>query len=249
MRLQKQIQDLQTRIAGLPDGKLLSCRNKNRYKWYVSDGHQSTYIPKSNRPLAEQLALKKYLTISLEELSREAYALDCYLKHCPSTQNAAEQFLKESSGYGDLLSGLVTPLSQELSDWAVSAYERNPNYQEQLIHKTTSGNFVRSKSEAIISMFLHTNCIPYRYECALSLGEVTLYPDFTIRHPHTGEYYYWEHFGRMDDSVYCKNTYSKLQLYTSHGIVPSIQLITTYETKDTPLDSEMIEKIIEHYFL
>lgn len=249
MWLQKQIQEIQTKIANLPGGKLLCCRNENRYKWYVSDGHQSTYIPKSNRTLAEQLALKKYLTISLEELSREAYALDCYLKHCRSTRNAAEQFLKESCGYAELLSNLVTPLSQELSDWATSAYEHNPNFQEQLIHRTTSGNFVRSKSEAIISMFLHTNRIPYRYECALSLGEVTLYPDFTIRHPHTGQYYYWEHFGRMDDPVYYKNVYSKLQIYTSHGIVPSIQLITTYETKDNPLDSEVIEKIVEHFFL
>lgn len=130
-----------------------------------------------------------------------------------------------------------------------SPYEHNTKYKEQLIHKTSSGNLVRSKSEAMIDMFLYMNRIPFRYECALQLGDTTLYPDFTIRHPQTGELYYWEHFGRMDDPFYYKNVFSKLHLYTSHGIIPSIHLITTYETKENPLSSEIIEKIIEHYFI
>ena len=130
-----------------------------------------------------------------------------------------------------------------------SSYEHNPNYPEQLLHKTSSGNLVRSKSETIIDMFLYTNQIPFRYECALHIGDTTVFPDFTIRHTQTGALYYWEHFGRMDDPSYYKNVFSKLQLYTSHGIIPSINLITTYETKENPLSSEVIEKIIEHYFL
>lgn len=72
---------------------------------------------------------------------------------------------------------------------------------------------------------------------------------FTIRHPKTGEVFYWEHFGLMDNPTYSKNAYSKLQLYTNHGIIPSIQLITTYETKEHPLTAETIEKIVENYFL
>ncbi len=98
-------------------------------------------------------------------------------------------------------------------------------------------------------MFLHLNKIPFRYECALHLGETTLFPDFTIRHPATKEIYYWEHFGLMDSSAYAQNAYSKLQLYTSHNLIPSIQLITTFETKEHPLHSKVIENIIEQYFL
>ena len=98
-------------------------------------------------------------------------------------------------------------------------------------------------------MLLYINKIPFRYECALHLGETTLFPDFTIRHPKTGNVYYWEHFGLMDNPAYSQNAYSKLQLYTSHGIIPSIQLITTYETKDNPLSTDIVEKIIAYYFL
>lgn len=148
-----------------------------------------------------------------------------------------------------LLTPYFTPLSQELSDWMNSPYEHNPHHPEHLLYKSSSGNLVRSKSEAIIDMLLSLNKIPFRYESALQLGEVTLFPDFTIRHPKTGIVYYWEHFGLMDNPIYSQNAFSKLQLYTSHGIIPSIQLITTYETKENPLCPDTVEKIITHYFL
>ena len=81
------------------------------------------------------------------------------------------------------------------------------------------------------------------------LDGIMIYPDFTIRHPKTGETFYWEHFSLMDNPTYSKNACSKLQHYISSGIIPSIQLITTYETKDNPLSAEKVEKIVEEYFL
>lgn len=123
------------------------------------------------------------------------------------------------------------------------------NHPEQLIHKSCSGNVVRSKSEAMIDMFLYMNKIPFRYECALELEQITLFPDFTIRHPKTGKLYYWEHFGMMDNVNYAKKTYSKLELYGRYGIIPSIQLIVTFETKEHPLTVDVIEKLIKEYFL
>ena len=100
----------------------------------------------------------------------------------------------------------------------------------------------------MIDMLLYQNQIPFRYECALTLGNTLLHPDFTIRHPATGEYYYWEHFGLMDQPVYASNAFSKLRLYAENGILPGIHLITTYETLEHPLSMEMVEKIIKYYF-
>lgn len=248
-RLQEQIKDLEAKIATLPKGKLICCHNKKYYKWFSSNGHEKTYIPKANRALAEQLATKKYLTLTLEDLKNEVRALDFYLKHHNKDAGQAEKLLTEEFGFSELLSSHFTPLSQELSSWKESPYEQNPYYTDQLIHRTAAGIHVRSKSEAMIALLLYKNKIPFRYECALRRNETTVYPDFTIRHPKTGEFYYWEHFGLMDDPVYSKNAYSKLQFYTSCNIIPSIQLITTFETKDIPLSSEMIESLIEYYFL
>ncbi len=128
-------------------------------------------------------------------------------------------------------------------------YDKNKLHPEQLIHKTPLGECVRSKSEAFILMCLQQNKIPYRYECVLHLDSMTFYPDFTIRHPRTGKVYYWEHFGMMDYRDYAKKAYAKLDIYQMHGIIPSINLIVTFETKEHPLDLEMVEKLIEHYFL
>lgn len=76
-----------------------------------------------------------------------------------------------------------------------------------------------------------------------------MYPDFTIRHPITGEMVYWEHFGLMDEEAYRNSVYKKLKLYCDNGIIPSINLITTYETKQHPLDANHVEAIIKEYFL
>lgn len=244
----EQLNNIQKQISQLPEGKLICSRNEKRYKWYRSDGKEKTYIPKSNRALAEQLAIKKYLLLKKEEIAQKISAFDLYLLQYPQSMEKSEQLLM-SSGYAELLAPFFTSLSEELSVWATAEYEHNSSYMDQLLHKTVSGNMVRSKSEAMIDMVLYSNRIPFRYECALSLEGITIFPDFTIRHPKTGQFFYWEHFGKMDNPAYYKNVYSKLQLYNSNGIVPSINLITTYETKDNPLSSEIIEKLVNHYFM
>ena len=248
-RLAKQIKSIESQLESCPEGKLICSHNENRYKWYQRDGKSKIYIPKSNRTLAEQLAIKKYLSLLKEDLSKEKRAIDSYLKHHASDVGKAEKLLTETSEYKNLLTPYFKPLSQELSEWANASYERNTNHSEHLKIQSVSGNYVRSKSEAIIDMLLHINKIPFRYECALRLGEFTIYPDFTIRHPKTGEVFCWEHFGLMDNLSYSKNVVSKLQLYISNNIIPSIQLITTYETQKNPLCTDMVEKIIEEYFL
>ena len=55
-----QILQMQNQLNELPEGKLLISREGKYVKWYVSNGHTKTYIPKKNRLLAEQLAQKKY---------------------------------------------------------------------------------------------------------------------------------------------------------------------------------------------
>ena len=76
-----------------------------------------------------------------------------------------------------------------------------------------------------------------------------MFPDFTVRHPQSGEFYIWEHFGKIDIPSYAQNSFQKMQLYTSSGYIPTINLITTYETKEHPLTAKKIEDIVQQYFL
>ena len=246
-RLDSQIKTIRQEISSLPEGKLICCHHGTRCKWYQSDGRSKTYIPKQNASLAELLARKKYLTLKLEDLENEKRALGFYLRHhSPSGQ--ADILLTKPSEYQKLLAPQFTPISAEQSCWMNSPYEHNTSHPERLLYKSTSGHTVRSKSEMMIDMLLYQYQIPFRYECSLKLGNTLLHPDFTIRHPITDEYYYWEHFGLMDQPAYAANAHSKLQTYTENGIVPGIHLITTFETQEHPLSMEMVERIIEYYF-
>lgn len=255
-RIENKLKTIEFELKKLPEGTLICSQNNTRYKWYNSNGKSKTYIPKANRKLAEQLALRKYLNLERKELLEEKQAIDYYLKHSPSRKKesselycSADYLVSTNPEFKNLLHSQIIIKDEQLRAWQNEDYSRNPKYPEQLIHKTISGNMVRSKSEAMIDMLLYKNSIPFRYECALQLGPHTFYPDFTIRHPVTGEFYYWEHFGMMDDPTYYKNVYPKLYTYTSFGIIPNIQLVTTYETSDNPLSSEEIENILSRYFM
>lgn len=247
--LEYKIRDLKSQINNLPKGKLICSRNGNYYKWYHYIKHNKNYIPKKNRLLAEQLAYKEYLSNQLKDLSNEQSAISQYLNHRthaeydPFLTNPEFQALISSNfkNYSGINSDII-------NEWLNEPYEKNEHYPEQLIHKSISGNFVRSKSESIIDMLLFTNKIPFRYECALLLDETTFFPDFTILHPTTHKIYYWEHFGLMDIESYSKNAFNKLQIYANYNIFPTSNLITTYETKNNPLDIKLIEHIIQHYF-
>jgi hypothetical protein len=235
------------KLQSLPEGKLLCSRDKNNFKYYHKISNKKVYLDKSKQKLAEQLAVKSYIHALLKDISHELTANQFYLRHY-ADKSFVESLLNHP-GIQRLLNPYFKPHSKELAEWMSSPYTHNPYYPEHLSHKTVLNFLVRSKSESMITMMLHTNNIPFRYECELVLGSQIIYPDFTIRHPQTGECYYWEHLGKMDDPNYYKNKFRLLEQYTSHGIVPSINLILTFETQRHPLTADVIQKIIEHYFL
>jgi hypothetical protein len=59
---------------------------------------------------------------------------------------------------------------------------------------------------------------------------------------------YWEHLGMMDDPVYVENALQKIALYEQNGIFPGEDLILTYETEQTILNTSKIEELVKRYF-
>ena len=80
----QELRTIQKQLQKLPPGKLICSRNRTTVKWYQGDGHSKTYIPKANRTLAEQLALKKYLQQHEQILLQEQAAITAYLKYSPA---------------------------------------------------------------------------------------------------------------------------------------------------------------------
>ena len=206
-----------------------------------------TYIPKKKRHLAEKLATKRYLTHLLDDLEAEVKAIDYYIQKRKPEKDQANQVYFQDEEYRKLIAPYFEPVSENLQEWEKSSFMSNPKFPEQLIHKSISGNLVRSKSEAMIDMFLFQKKIPYHYEEEMKLGGNFIYPDFTIRHPRTGEFYYWEHFGRMDDPEYADRSVRKMKIYAKHGYDIGKPMIYTMETKNEPLSTAQINGIIEKY--
>lgn len=242
-----EITEVQKQIDSLPDGKLICVQNGKYGKWFNSQKKGYSYIPTKDKEFAGQLAIKSYLACRIEDLKDEQNAIKSYLKHYDSQHLRTHELLSKPV-YQNLLSKYFQPLSQELDEWCKMPYEHNTQNPENLIHESISGNILRSKSEAMIDMLLYQLKIPYRYECQLNLNGTILYPDFTIRHPYNGKLYYWEHFGMMDSPFYVQNYLKKMRTYLENGIIPDIDLITSFETKDRPLTSQKVQKLINNYF-
>ncbi len=247
-KIEEQIQSIDLELSRMPAKHLFCTRNGTHFKWYESDGKNNTYIPKKERAYAEQLAAKKYLTLLREDLCNEKNAIDFYLRHHRTGPGMADKLLTDAPAYAELLASYFRPDSLELLEWNNAPYERSELHTENLIHKTTTGVYVRSKSEATIAMFLAWKKVPFHYEELLQIGGVSFYPDFTIKHPTTGKIIYWEHFGMMDVPDYMRNAFAKMQVYAANGIVLGENLIATFETKQSPLDYEMVRRMVDYYF-
>lgn len=248
-RLEREVKKLKKELKKYPEGKLVYSSSGKYVKYYISDGHDKEYIPANQREIAEEMAMKRYITTLIDEYSNEIISLNFYINHHQKHTMSADDWLSDLSKYQDLISSQFKPSSKKLKEWVEAKYETNSEYPEQLINKGLSGHMVRSKSEATIDLFLTQNHIPFRYECKLDLGEGVYYPDFTILHPKTLKIYYWEHFGMMDNEKYRKKVNDKLKVYNRNGIIQSVNLITTYETAEKPLTPEYVKMMVEYYFL
>ena len=259
-RLLREKSQLERLLVESPPGTLTFSKNKSKgrtyYKWYVRNdfpgsGRSKAYLSRKDRHLAKILAEKSLRQARLNDIEQELKALDAYLdKHSDSSFWSR---LANSPGFGELCVGeeiLTSPeLSAELERWAQEEYEISPYHPEERNVPTEQGIYVRSKSEAIILMLLTMYHIPFRYECRLDVAGHTYYPDFTIRHPLTGEVFYWEHVGRLDDPGYRSDFLNKFRTYINSGILPDHNLILTFESDGHPLDiSIVMDKFREFFF-
>ncbi|MGA2120584.1 MAG: AAA family ATPase [Methanoregula sp.] len=127
--------------------------------------------------------------------------------------------------------------------------------QEGLIHRTSKGLAVRSKSELLIAEALGNAGIAFEYEKPLTLGGKTRYPDFTIEDDISGRTIYWEHLGLLEREDYRQSWDKKLRWYQKHEVLPAKDgggkagmLVTTTESSTTGLDMGQVTALIKEAF-
>ena len=128
--------------------------------------------------------------------------------------------------------------------------------EERLIHRSSNGEPMRSKSEVIIADLLAAHGISYEYETALTLDGLTRWPDFTIEDSDSGRIFYWEHCGMLTDPDYRRRWERKLDWYTQNKILPVEQssahaprvLVVTEDDEKGGISSQAIKQTIETLF-
>lgn len=244
-----QEEKLTKEIKGLPTGKFISNKNGDYTKWFLVKGKQRTFLPHAEKSKAQRILFREYKEFLLKNVRLDQKLLSSYLNHKALMESEFMQRFKSSKDYADLLSECFEDVDAEILEWILEPFRTNELYAEHLIHETKSHIMVRSKSEVLIADALYDNNIPFKYECPLVLNGSIYYPDFTCMNPYTKKIYYWEHFGLLDDANYANKTLAKENIYISNGIIPSVQLITTYETKEYPLVRKTIQRNINTFLL
>ena len=197
--------------------------------------HDSKTQAKVNR-----LKLKRFLEESRKVLERnialQENFVKNYLPYSLDAINAQMSAAYQSEG-------------KRLLKNQIDRQSQNPYRRDLLIHKTSAGNFVRSKGEVVIADVLDSLEIDFFYEKELVLldedgNERTFYPDFTIL-LRGGRIYYWEHEGMLTDLEYVRRNQEKEQLYFRNGIFAPKNLIVSMDGADGSIDADGIRRMAQ----
>jgi hypothetical protein len=126
--------------------------------------------------------------------------------------------------------------------------------QEGLIHRTSTGVAVRSKSELLVYEALRNAGFQPEYEKALVLGNSMRYPDFTIDDEISGRTVYWEHLGMLDREDYRRSWEKKLAWYRANNVLPAEEgggakgmLVTSTESSEAGFNLSNVQDTIRKY--
>lgn len=246
---EKLIKKYKKEIKKLPKGSLSKKKRGNKYYYYyqykTSEGKYTQRLIKENElELTVQIKRKKYLKKVIDIMLKNIKLLKGFAKdYHDYWPESIEELLPIT--YHDLpLNCYYDTYSINIKKWLREEYESNNLYPENKIHQTISGDFVRSKSEAIIAGVLVAEKIPYKYEASLKLGDIKVSPDFTVLRKKDNKEVYWEHFGLIDDQDYLEKSIKKILLYRNHGINLGDRLIITFDTLDGGIDVKEIQDLI-----
>ena len=247
------IKEKESALAKKPPGFLHISEAKGksaRYYWNKrgsTEKYLSIRRPADNA-LIHELAQKQYDMAVLRAGKKELHCLEQYSKS-KQTISAEEIYMT----YGKTRQELITPIKESDEEfknrWEETPYEPKAFGENSTEYYTNREERVRSKSEILIANMLNQLQIPYRYECPLVIGNVKIYPDFTVLNVRKRETMYLEHLGMMDDPQYYDKAIKRIQLYESNGIYVGDKLILSYETENTPLNLRVLKGKLEYYFI
>lgn len=251
--LRGMIAEKEQEVSGAPEGTVHICEFNKRIQYYVKKDGKRNYIRESDRKLVKELCQKDYDQKILRSARKELKQLEkLYAFYSDPEQETAFEDIYEQMD--ERRKSFITPvlLSDEeyIRRWNAVEYERKGFREDAPELFTEKGERVRSKTELLIANALNKYGIPYRYEYPLMLrGYGLIHPDFTVLNVRKRKEIYFEHMGMMDDEEYREEAFRRITAYEKNGLFPGDKLVLTHETLKNPVNSRILEMIIEQYFL
>lgn len=250
-KLALQIAELEEQIVHMPEGRLQISRAGNYYNWKVVYPDKSRiYLPKKQILLAQALAKKNLCEAQLADLKEEQAACGKYIKYKSRSCSREERLLKQSGPEFIRLLGFDAKTKNErVTEWENSLYRKSEKFPELLKHPTLKDKeMVRSKFEADTARSLYLLNIPYRYEQIVRVGDVDVAIDFLALDVRNYREVALELFGMMDRPEYRRAHDRKLINYINNGYIPGINLLTFYESSNSPSNPMYIRQVLKDFF-
>ena len=241
-------QQLLEQLKNSSNETLRLSKSNGTFQYYAETAKKRCYIRKKNIQLAKNLAQRDYNKKLLPMISKNIKALEEFTKNY-SPQKCASCFIKLPLARRLLVKPFFVDDSTYAKQWQSQKYEPNKGYPPGSF-TTLRNEMVRSKSEVIIANLLLSRGIPYHYEYPLKINSgLTIYPDFLCLNKRTRQQFFWEHCGLMDYHEYSGNLAKKLMTYAQKNVIPGKNLILTLETHEIPLNTKMVEQLIEAFLV
>ena len=234
-------------IEKLPQQTMSYWQKNGKTYYYLTDNNKRRYLPPSS-PLIGEIKLSHFAQVTAKIISHnlalQKRIIQSYLPYDYISVNTKLPKVYRLDAPPEVLSTDGTPAKTPL----LAGDMDDVPYKERLIHRTSFGLAVRSKSEALIAEVLHAAGVVFAYELPLTLFDgdkaVFVRPDFTIT-ARDGCRIYWEHLGMMSDAEYSKAAASKLRLYWQNGITVPDTLMLSMDSPGGAINVMAIRKLLE----
>ena len=251
-RLEKIHKKVKQELENAPEGTLRLSKSKGCTQYYhckKDTTYNGVYIPKMKMELARQLAQKAYNGRILRYTENALLQIGRVLKGYED-DGIEKIYLSEHPQKQKLITPVEPTFQQKYERWLAEPYVGKSFGEDVPVIVTNSGIRVRSKSEKILADYFESIGLAFKYECPLHLKPYgTIYPDFTFLSRRTGREVYWEHEGMLDNPEYARAAVQKIGLYEINGIFPGEDLILTFETSTSVINTILIKSLTKRYLL
>ena len=249
-KMEELVRYLERTLARNQPGRVRVARIKGKVYYYQVDNNKDrngTMIPPSDTGRIRRLVRKAYYEKVYESASAELELLGKLIAKYPKL-SAEEIYGNLSEERRSWIDPILLPDDEYAAEWEAKEYKRKIITEGTPFYMTLKGDMVRSKSKQIIADRLYSKGIPYRYECALQLRTGTIHPDFTILRLNDREEIYLELWEGLDDPERADMLAERSGNYALDGILPGERLFQMYETRRHPLDTAMLDRLIDQVF-